>query len=253
MNRLVKIAVLVVLVFNVLGCDTQNSLDCTQLAGKIISEQVDLAPFNKIVVYQRTRLVIKQGPIQQVTLTTGENLLNEITFKVVDDQLIIKNENGCNLLRDYGITTVYITVPNLTEIRTSTGEDIISDGVLSFPSLTLLSEDSALEDEFNTDGDFRMQLDVEQLVIVSSNLSNFYLTGTATNANLRFSSGDGTIKAKDLVIQNAQIFHRGTNKWQLDVKQNIAGTIAGYGDIELQSRPQTVNVQELWRGRLIIF
>ena len=54
------------------------------------------------------------------------------------------------------------------------------------------------------------------------------------------------------MIQNAQIFHRGTAAWNIDVKQNITGTIAGYGDVVLNERPTSVNVQETWQGRLII-
>lgn len=235
----------------IISCDTENSLNCTQTAGELTEKIVDLAPFTRVFVYQRTRLVIKQGPVQQVRIATGANLMNEVLTSVVDGQLIIKNENGCNLIRDYGVTTVYITSPNLTEIRTSTGEDIRSDGVLTYNDLTLLSEDTALEDEFNTDGDFRLSLNVQNLTVVSSNLSNFYLDGTAQNVDFTFLDGDGTIKALDLEIQNAQIFHRGTNLWQLDVQQNITGTISGYGNVALKQRPANVNVQELWRGRLV--
>lgn len=77
------------------------------------------------------------------------------------------------------------------------------------------------------------------------------MEGFVQNADFNFLSGDGTIKASNLEIQNAQIYHRGTNKWQLDVKQNIAGTIAGFGDVVLKSRPVTIDVNQLWRGRLI--
>jgi hypothetical protein len=251
MKTFLKIMLLVVFSCCVTTCDIENSLDCTQTAGELTEKIVDLAPFTKVVVYQRTRLVIKQGPVQQVRIATGANLMNEVLTSVVDGQLIIKNENGCNLIRDYGVTTVYITSPNLTEIRTSTGEDIRSDGTLTYNDLTLLSEDTAQEDEFNTDGDFRLSLNVQNLTIVSNNLSNFYLDGIAQNADFTFLDGDGTIKALDLEIQNAQIFHRGTNLWQLDVQQSITGIISGYGNVALKQRPVNVNVQELWRGRLV--
>lgn len=171
-NTTLKI-VLSLMIVSLLSCDTQNSLDCTQTSGTIIVEDVTLPDFTKVVVYQRTRLIIKQGAVQQVRVETGRNLMNEIKLTVVDGRLLIKNENGCNLLRDYGITTVYITAPNLTEVRTSTGLDIQSDGILSYQNLTLLSEDTAVEDAYNTDGDFRLDLNVENLKITSTNLSNF--------------------------------------------------------------------------------
>ena len=150
------------------------------------------------------------------------------------------------------MTQIEITSPNLTEIRTSTGEDITSDGILNYPNLTLLSEDETVEDDFyNTDGDMRLQLNVQNLTIVSNNLSYFYLSGIVENADITFLEGDGRIYAENLEIQNATIFHRGTSEWRMDVKQNITGTINGYGDVILNNRPTNVDVQETWRGRLL--
>ncbi|WP_228547172.1 head GIN domain-containing protein [Nonlabens antarcticus] len=233
------------------SCDSENGLNCTQAAGDIQSYEVDVDTFDKVIIFQRMGATFKQGPIQKVVVKTGENLFNDIDVKVIDGQLQIVNNNGCNLVRDYGITQIEITSPNITEIRTSTGEDLKSDGVLSYPSLTLLSEDTALEDEFNTDGDFRLELDVQNLKIVSNNLSYFYLSGTVENTDITFLDGDGRIYAENLEVQNAQIFHRGTSEWRMDVKQSIAGTINGYGDVILNNQPTTVDVQETWRGRLI--
>lgn len=234
------------------SCDSENSLDCVQTAGDIQNFEMELAPFDKVTIFQRTGATFKQGPVQKVVLTTGENLFNDIEVKVTNGRLEIINNNACNIARDFGITQVEITSPNLTEIRTSTGLDLKSDGVLSYPDLTLLSEDASVEEDFfNTDGDLRLELDVQNLTIVSNNLSFFYLNGTAVNADITFLNGDGRIVAPGLEVQNAQIFHRGTSEWRMDVKQNIAGTINGYGDVILSNRPSTVDVNITWRGQLI--
>ena len=135
-------------------------------------------------------------------------------------------------------------------MRSSTGFDIRSNGVLNFNSLTLISED--FQSDFNSTGDFYLDIDVQNLTVVTNNLSNFYLSGQAENANLEWFSGDGQLFATALEIQNAQIFHRGTHNWQIDVKQNIAGSILGYGDVILESVPVSIDVQETWEGRLII-
>jgi hypothetical protein len=233
------------------SCDSEEGLNCTQTTGDIQSFEVVLEPFDKVTIFQRMGATFKQGPVQKLVVTTGENLFNDIELKVIDGRLEVVNNNGCNVIRDYGVTQIEITSPNLTEIRTSTGEDLKSDGVLNYLNLTLLSEDTALEDEFNTDGDFRLNLNTQNLRIVSNNLSYFYLSGNVENAEVTFLDGDGRIYAEDLIIQNAQIFHRGTSEWRMDVKQNIAGTINGYGDVILNNRPTVVDVDVTWRGRLI--
>ncbi|AZQ45171.1 DUF2807 domain-containing protein [Nonlabens ponticola] len=234
------------------SCDSEEGLNCTQAAGDLVSTEVEVEPFNKVVIFERMGATFIHGDEQKVVVRTGENLLNDIELNVVDGQLQVVNNNGCNVMRDYGITQIEITSPNLTEIRTSTGEDLKSDGILRYPNLTLLSEDESVEEDFyNTDGHMRLNLDVENLIIISNNLSYFYLEGNVENADITFLDGDGRIYAADLEIQNAQIFHRGTSEWRMDVKQNIAGTINGYGDVILNSRPTNVDVDVTWRGRLL--
>ncbi|EAS21005.1 hypothetical protein BBFL7_01898 [Flavobacteria bacterium BBFL7] len=240
------------LLFILFSCDSENGLNCTQAAGELVRQEITMESFDKVLVYERTKLLLEQGPDHKVIIETGENLLNDIEVSVENGQLIIVNNNGCNLVRDYGVTTVTVITPNLTEVRSSTGEDTRSIGTLSFPNLTLLSEDSELEDQYHTTGNFYLDLDVNDFRIVTNNLSNFYLTGQVDNAALEWYSGDGQLIATDLEIQNAQIYHRGTHNWQLDVQQNIAGSILGYGDVVLESAPVSINVQETWEGRLII-
>jgi hypothetical protein len=240
------------LILFVISCDSEDGLNCTQAAGDFIEQEFELEPFDKILVFERLKLTVKDGPIQKVVVKTGENLLNDIDVIVNDGRLEVVNNNGCNLVRDYGITEVVVTSPNINEIRSSTGEDVRSEGVLSWNSLTLLSNDGPEEDFYHSTGNFRLQLAVQNLTINTNKLSNFYLSGTVENADLNWDEGDGRLIANDLIIQNAQIFHRGTATWNMDVRENISGIINGYGDVILKSRPTTVNVQETWQGRLII-
>ncbi len=232
------------------SCDSVKSPDCFQSSGDNTIHEITVSSFNKIVVNEGIILQIEQGAIQRIVVETGENLINDIEVLVVESELILKNNNNCNLVRDYGLTTITVTVPDLKELRSSTGFDIRSIGVLSFDELTLYSE--SFQSDFNSSGDFYLSLDVERLRIVSNNISNFHLSGQVQNAILEWFSGDGQLFAQELEIQNAQIYHRGTHNWQVDVKQNIAGSIESYGDVILESAPVSVNVQETWQGRLII-
>ena len=240
------------LILFVTSCDSEDGLNCTQAAGDFIEQEFQVEPFDKILVFERLKLTVKDGPIQKVVIKTGENLLNDVDVTVNDGRLEVVNNNGCNLVRDYGITEVVVTSPNITEIRSSTGEDVRSEGVLSWNNLTLLSNDGPEEDFYHSTGDFRLQLVVQNLTINTNKLSNFYLSGSVENADFNWDEGDGRLIANDLIIQNAQIFHRGTASWNMDVRQNISGIINGYGDVILKSRPVTVDVQETWQGRLII-
>src|SRR5690606_14625748 len=110
----------------------------------------------------------------EVIIETGKNLLNDVEAEVVDGQLILTDNNSCNYVRGYGITKVYVTSPNITEIRSSTQYDISSGGVLTYSSLTILSEDFNAPDTF-TNGNFYLQIDNDTFSVVFNNLSNAYI------------------------------------------------------------------------------
>lgn len=233
------------------GCDSDKALDCIQAAGDIVQTEISVAPFSEIIVFERTQLFIQQGDEQKVVVESGENLLNDIELKVTSNTLSIKNKNSCNLVRDYGLTKVYITSPNISEIRSSTGLSIESIGVLRFQELRLISEDQYNEDEYHTDGDFIMNLEVDKLQVIANGLSHFFLSGSATNAFFGLYSGDCKIEAASLLVQKLDLYHRSTNDMVVNPQQYIKGEIVSLGNVISKNRPPTVEVEEMYRGELI--
>ncbi len=241
----------VILILLFAGCDSENGWDCTQKAGAIVETEFTVQPFTKILVWERIQLFVKQGEEQKVVVETGENLMSDVEVSVIDGKLEIHNNNSCNLVRDYGLTKVYITSPNITEIRSSTGLPVESIGVLQYPSLTLLSEDQQNEDQYHTDGDFKMNLDVGHLNVVANGLSKFYLSGSATSASFGLYAGDCRIFSENLIVQNLFIFHRSTGEMIVNPQQAIRGKIVGLGNVISKTRPPIIEVEELYRGKLI--
>jgi len=230
------------------ACDSESSPDCFQASGDIIQQEFTAAAFERILVNRDVELIISQGP-QEIIVETGSNLINDISVEVVGDQLVLTDNNTCNFVRDIGITKVYVTVPNLTEIRCSTQFEISSLGILNFQDLDLLSEN------FNLDtlpiGDFRLSLNVENLKIVSNNLSFFYLTGSTSNLSVNFPNGNGRFEGSDLIAENVSVFHRGTNDILVNPQQSLTGRLLSTGNLISFNQPPTVNVEETFTGRLI--
>jgi hypothetical protein len=233
------------------ACDSDSAWDCVKAAGTIVQEEITLETFEKLDVRHRVQLIVKQGDEQMVILETGENLRSKITLKVVDGVLRIDNGNSCNLVRDYGITKVYVTSPNITQIRNGSGLPVLSDGELTFPSLTLLSEDTAVEEDIHTVGDFKLLLDVQSLSIVANGKSNFFLSGQAENAFIGLYSGDGRVEAANFIVQDLNIYHRSSNKMYVSPRQSIRGEIRGVGNVIAVFQPPVVEVEEFYTGRLI--
>lgn len=236
--------------FLIVACNSENANDCFQKAGNSMQQEVIVASFDKILVNRDIELIIKEGPSQEVIIETGENLLNDVSAIVTDSKLILTDNNACNYVRDYGITKVYITSPNITEIRSSTQYDISSDGVLTYPSLTILSEDYGAEDTFIS-ANFRLQIDNTTFRVVFNNLSNCFISGQTENLNLIFAAGTSRFEGRDLIAQKVQLWNRAANDMIVNPQQEIKGTISGVGDVISVNRPPIVEVDQLYKGRLI--
>ncbi|MGW9685406.1 head GIN domain-containing protein [Flagellimonas sp. 2504JD1-5] len=233
------------------ACNGENTPDCFQNAGDLVRRTVEVPSFTTITVFENINLVIKQGTEQQVEIETGEFLQNEVTAQVDDNRLILRNENGCNFIRDYGLTTVYVTSPNITEIRSSTGLLISSDGILNYPNLNLISESFSNPELETTDGSFDINVNTQNIGITTNGLAYFKLQGATTNFNVLVAAGDSRIEAENLISQNVSINHRGSNDVIVNPQQRISGVIRGTGDVISVNRPLEIEVEELFNGRLI--
>lgn len=233
-----------------LGCG-ENSPDCFQTTGDRISEELVLPAFSSIIVFENVRLVIRQGPEQLVRLETGSNLRAEVSAAVNSGVLELRNTNGCNLFRKYGQTTFYVTTPDLTEIRSSSGLPIRSEGALGFTDLRLISESFNLPQAETTDGSFELTLNTEAVSIVANGISYYNLSGQTASLNVTIAAGDSRVEAENLEAGNVSINHRGSNEILVNPQNRISGIISGYGDVLSYTRPPEIAVEETFRGRLI--
>ncbi|WP_422350340.1 head GIN domain-containing protein [Flagellimonas sp.] len=239
------------LAFLFAACNGENVPDCFQNAGDLTRRTVELSNFTKITVFENINLVLSEGDTQKVEIATGEFLQNEVSAKVSGNRLILENANGCNFIRDYGLTTIHVTSPNIEEIRSSTGLLISSDGVLSYPNLSLISESFINPETETTDGSFDLNLNSTSVSVVVNGIAYFKLRGTTTNLNVNIAAGDSRVEAENLVAENVSVSHRGTNDILVNPQQRISGSIRSTGDVVSINRPPEVDVEEIFNGRLI--
>ncbi|WP_158975665.1 head GIN domain-containing protein [Cellulophaga sp. L1A9] len=240
------------LVFSLLlGCNSENASDCFQKSGDIIQEELSLEDFSQITIFEGVKLVIKQADEQKVVLETGENLINDIRVEVIDNRLVAYNDNSCNLVRDYGLTTLYVSSPNISEIRSSTGFLIKSDGALEYPSLSLLSESFGVPEAETTDGEFDIEVNNTSVNIVSNGIAFFKVSGVTNNLSVVFAAGDSRLEAENLIANNVNINHRGSNDMLVNPQESLKGKLLSTGDVISYSKPAVVEVEELYKGELI--
>ncbi len=235
-----------------IGCDSENAIDCFQASGDIIEKEFTVGRFRKIVAGNGVSLIISQGETSSVIVQTGENLMREVSAYVINDTLQLVDMNGCNFVRDYGLIKIFVTAPNVTEIHNRSGLDIYSQGLIAFNELELISDDPTGTGDISVNGDFIFDnLDIHKLTIRANGLSKFFLKGKADGCSLIISDSDVRIEAGELEIQHLFLFHRSTNKMIVNPQKSIRGTITGLGDVISKNRPPIIDVEELYTGKLI--
>ena len=240
---------IVILLFS---CNAKVMPDCFQNAGPLIQMELEVLAFSEIVVFERVQLILKEAPEQKITVETGEYLRDEIVVSVENDVLILKDNNGCNITRDYGITKIYVSAPHITSIRSSTGLPILSDGVLNYPDLTLISEDFGAEGLYQTVGDFRLEVNCKNLKVITNNSSHLFLNGTVENLDIGFFSGNSRFEGRHLMAQNINIFHRSSNDMIVNPEVSLTGEIKSTGHVIVVNRPPVLGVETYYTGRLIL-
>jgi hypothetical protein len=226
------------------------SEDCFKGNGTRIIQTFPFENFTKIKMHEGIGLVVKEGPNYEVKIAAPSSILDNIEVQLDGNMLVVKDRSTCNIARDYGQTVVYVTTPFLEEIHSKTEQDILSDGVLTFPELKLYSVD--ISDGAGT-GDFRLKLDTQLLYIESNNVSNFYVSGETNRLIVFFSWGNGIFNGEQLQSNSIDVYHRGSNDIIFSPIQSIEGNIYSTGNIVLKNRPIIPpNVVQHLTGRLII-
>lgn len=235
----------------IIGCNSADSWDCIKSSGDIYQEEISVGFFDKLDVRHRVQLIVKQGFERKVILETGENLRSKINISVQDSILRMENDNSCNLSRDYGVTKVYVTSPDLIEIRNASGLTVLSEGVLEYDRLDLISRKGDIDGEVHNVGDFELNINVNKLNVTADGNSTFFIKGQAESAFIGFYSGIPRFEGAELTMQELKIYHSSSNDIIVNPQQAIRGKLLSVGDLISLNEPAIIEVEEFWDGRLI--
>lgn len=242
--KLLQVQILLVILVLV-GCNDKDAYDCIKKTGRVNEYKIELTEsFDRLHITSNIDVDLVQGGEQEVLLITGENLVDEIEVVVENGELVFQNNNTCNWAREYGVTRLKITTPELSQVVFESGGTLRSMNTLSFPDLVLDSKESS--------GDYILDIDMDSLKIITKRISNFYITGKVNELNLDFQTGDGRFYGENLIAQNITFYHNGTNDVMVYPVQSLQGTIDRYGNVIYYNEPMSApNVETMSKGRLV--
>jgi Putative auto-transporter adhesin, head GIN domain len=240
----------IVVIITLFACSNENANDCFQTSGNLIQQEIEVPPFDKILVNEGIEMIISEELDHKVIVETGSNLLNDIKVEIKNNQLILSNNNTCNFVRNYKPAKIYVTAPNISEIRSSTQFDIRSEGVLTYPQLHILSED--YKKEYVSIGDFYLTINNQSFSVTFNNLSNCFVSGATDQLIIGYFAGNSRFEGADLTAKNVDIFHRSSNDIIIYPTETLKGDIYSTGNIIALYEPPSIEVTEHYKGKLIL-
>lgn len=98
---MIKYVVTYLLLLLIFSCKKENAFDCFKSNGSEITVVRYPGSFAEIEVQDNIELTVSNGSEYKVEVSAGKNIIKNISTKVTDNVLILKNNNTCNFVRGY--------------------------------------------------------------------------------------------------------------------------------------------------------
>lgn len=246
----IKYSILFFLGLLLLSCDSESAWNCVKKPGAEVEFEELVDGFHSVVIQGHLDLVVIQDSLPQIKVHTRKNLVDNIKFSVEDKVLYIEEKSSCNILRDRSYTTIYLSAPELYNIRNASTGSVRNEGIWKQNKIALISENH-LESSYYNNGLFDMHLEVDELSVLANGNSLFQLLGSAKTADVSFYSGNARLEAETMRVLDLEVFHRGANHMMVYPIQSIRGEIVSTGDVRSYNKPPIVEVDEKYSGSLI--
>ena len=213
-------------------------LDSVKGDGNVTEEMIDVGDFNKLEVSRGMNVYINQGPETKVVLIADENLHKHIDIWVDDDEL---NVTTTKMLRNAKTLKVQITVPDLEQIKTTSGSNVFADSTLKLSNLKLKA---------TAGSNIRLTIEAAHTEIAANAGSYIFLGGYANSVSVKTSSGSN-IKAADLTTENAEIrASSGANIW-MKVNKTLKARVSSGANFFYTGEPSGTEIEKSSGGNVI--
>ena len=206
-----------VVAFSVFIFACEDSSPTIRGSGPVVTRTLNLDDIRGLAVSGSQNVVLTQGTSQEVTVEGQANLIDILSTGVKDGIWEVRfTEN----VRNVDNFTVFVTVPDVDQIKVSGSGNVSSDGDLDLNELSIAVSGS---------GSVSLAGSVdEQTAIVSGSgeISNYSLSSRQTTATV---SGSGEVRITATETLNATVSGSGAIRYRGDPAVN--STVSGSGRV----------------------
>lgn len=234
-----------VVFLTLISCGDNDS--CLEKSGDAVFETIELASFSKIDIPKGVAVELVESSESKIEITSKENYLPNLDFKILNDELVVRNNSNCSMLHDYKLATLRIYTPTLSKIVSRTQFEVSSVGILHFPELFVIT---SLEEE-SASSKINLEIDNHTFKIEDNQVGYFKISGRTIWFDVALYGGNGRVEAQDLVTKDCTFYQRSNNDILVQANNKLVGTIYSVGNILVFNKPDTVEVTQKYTGKLI--
>lgn len=213
------------IVATITGCMIVINGKSVRGSGNIITQEREVAEFNKVHLKGSGKVFLTPGEKQSVEIKADDNIIPLIETTVSGEKLTISHGN--HHLRPTSFE-VYITLENIEGVGISGSGDIIGKG--RFVTDTLYAEISG-------SGDMDLEVETGLLETKISGSGSIHLSGKAEDYTVSI-SGSGKINAFDVDAKHVSVKASGSGDCRVSASESLDAKISGSGDVYYRGRPQ---------------
>ncbi|MFI5141913.1 MAG: head GIN domain-containing protein [Bacteroidia bacterium] len=227
------------------SCKKQNDCDCIKSRGAPINEtRIITTPFNTLQSFDKIEVYYIQDTTATtctVKVSTGKNLMPNISTEVSNGTLQIKNLNKCNFVRGNNDVTVYVTAPHVYYF--------VQDGVGNIYSGNTITQDSVAYN-VNNSGDIHLNLNVRWVHGRLFGVGDVYLTGVG-QYHLVNATGECFINAQNLQTFYSYVVYKSTGEARVNVSSQLDAEIDYTGNLYYTGNATYINRVGAGSGKVI--
>jgi hypothetical protein len=201
-----------------------DGFNCDRARGPVVTEQRNLPDFNRVTNAIGADIVLRQDQDQEFLITTSESLLDDITTRVINGELII-DYRGC--YRDANIE-IYIATPEVEAVYNIGSGDVLGDNTWHAEQMDLRITGS---------GKIDAEINAQSLYSEITGSGTMALLGAVDQGRLRI-SGSGDIFAFNLDSNTQEITISGSGNCEVLTHELLEVRISGSGDVYYRGHPQ---------------
>lgn len=173
-------------------------MDCVKSSGAETVVHRAVPQFTAVQLEHKMEVEIVQGDSCSVTLSAGDNILENVHAAVTSGTLILTDRNTCNFVRGYkrGIRA-RVTAPFIRKITNNSVGNIRFAGGFVQDTIVLRAENSG---DIHLDGHFN------EIRTSSHGNGDMYLSGKC-NSLYVYAYGTNFLKAESLAVKNFAFIH----------------------------------------------